>query len=75
MMSVIFPERQPPMTAISPIPEKKHRLRDGSMGTQWDILREKLGILKARKQLIEDEIEMTELEMQTAEGANGNYSC
>lgn len=56
------------MTAV-PAPRKTHRLRDGSLGTHWEALREKLTVLQKEKQRLEDEIEITQIEMLTAEGA------
>lgn len=51
------------------LPKKDRRLRDGSMGTQFDAMKEQLGILLTRRQMLEDEIELLRIQMQTADGA------
>lgn len=46
-----------------------YRLRDGSMGTEYQACLEAVRRLEAERRYIEERIELLRLRMQTAEGA------
>lgn len=53
---------------ITNVPEKKYRLRNGTLGTEWEALDEIVRHLEAESRAIEERIELTRTRMNTAEG-------
>ena len=47
---------------------RKYRLHDGSIGTEYDALLEIVKLQEARKQRLEDEIEILKVRLGLAEG-------
>lgn len=54
--------------ASNPAPRKIYALRDGTVGTRYEFLTEQIANYRRKKQEIEDEIEIMEIERRTAEG-------
>lgn len=50
------------------VPEKKYRLFDGSLGTEWEALNQVLKMQETKLRQLEENIEIVKLQMQTAEG-------
>lgn len=54
--------------AAQPVAPKVYRLYDGSMGTEYQSLKETLRIFLTQKQSLEDKIELLQKKIDTAEG-------
>lgn len=54
---------------IQNVPQKKYRLRNGSVGTEYEACQEVLVRLKEKRQEIDDKIEEYQRRLETAEGA------
>lgn len=53
---------------LQSVPPKRFRLHDGSMGTERQALEETLRDLEAKRLHLEEQIELTRLKLETAEG-------
>lgn len=49
-------------------PEKKYKLHTGEMVYEYDYLMEQMKNLKTRQQMLEEDIELLQLRIDTAEG-------
>lgn len=56
---------------VNPVPRKNHKLLNGTACTEYEMLAERKRLLEKRKQAIEDEIEITQLQINVAEGNPG----
>lgn len=56
------------MTPIVNVPEKKYRLYDGTMATEYVYIQECIRILKTNQQVIEDQLEEMQRRLELAEG-------
>jgi hypothetical protein len=56
------------MTANRPEPEKKYRLHDGTLGTEYEAILEEIKFWEKKLQEAEDRIEEYRYRLQTAEG-------
>jgi hypothetical protein len=50
------------------VAEKKYRLRDGTMGTEYEYLAEVIRRLQAEQRALEERIELAQIKLRTAEG-------
>jgi hypothetical protein len=58
-----------PISVPSATPEpKRYRLFDGSLGSEYDALREVLRVKQAQLRAVEEQIEILQIRLQTAEG-------
>jgi len=56
------------MTFLRPVAEKKFRMYNGDLGTEYEALAETLKHLQTQQQSIEDKIEEVTRRLATAEG-------
>lgn len=55
--------------AFQNVPRKEYKLRSGQLGTEWEMLNERVQALEKQKQAVEDEIEILRHQMNVADGA------
>ena len=59
---------KPPVAPIVILSKKNYRLYNGTLGTEYEALREALRTLENRRQALEDEIEELRRRLQLADG-------
>lgn len=52
----------------APVPRKIYRLHDGTLGTEYEALRDTLRILQTKRNFLDERIEEVQRKMERAEG-------
>lgn len=53
---------------IERVPEKKYRMHDGTLGTEYEAVKEAIERSEAKKRELEEHIELLRIRLDTAEG-------